>query len=161
MLSRFADDGDGDQRRRPILSDDRPVERAEHRTSEAPLIDEASINSLIGVLGTDGFATLLGKLNADGTDRIDRMRALSARDGEADALAMVAHSLKSALGTLGLAHARRLATEIESDARQNPGSDLAEKVAGLADLFAASIRAVEHHLSALENEPTGQNRADD
>lgn len=114
------------------------------RTPADP-IERTHLDRLATRFGSHFLIQLIDLFIAQGKDRmIAAQRAAS--EGDAGAIVMAAHALKSSAGNLGAGTLGQIASEIER--RGNAGASaetLAPLVARLGDAFTAACEALEAH----------------
>ncbi len=101
-----------------------PATPAPASPADAALIDQSVIGELLGELGAQGLAQLLGVFREETGKRIARLRRLSC-DENRDAIEMEAHTLKSAAALVGFARLSSVAAALERDARAIAPADYA------------------------------------
>jgi len=95
-------------------------------------LDETMVRELLDVLGPDEYGRLLDKTVSNGAS-LTQALINAARQGNIDEVMKLAHAQRSALGHLGLCHARDLAASLETECGQWSLQELILQIQTLGD----------------------------
>ncbi len=115
------------------------------------IFDQAQIDDLAESLGVDIYLSMLDKLAVDGGRRLGLL-GQAAAEGNATEMAKIAHSFKSAAGSLGLKAVYRLAAGVEQAAVEGRVGEAVAQSERLKPLF-------EHSMAELAARYPDQQRA--
>jgi HPt (histidine-containing phosphotransfer) domain-containing protein len=106
---------------------------------EQPVLDAAVLERLLGWVGRDRVAQLIGLFLESSSGRVSDVRSGLA-DGEAQRIERAAHSLKSSAGNLGASRLHFLAAQLEEVAAGGLSPPLVELVDTLVEVHAETCR---------------------
>ena len=110
--------------------------RAAAEAVPSPVLDERKLSELVGFIGRDRVAKMLGQFVVEIETRV-----ASADPSSPDELATLTHSLSSLSGQLGFLQLSRLCAEIEREARQGLGLDRLTNLRLVADSAIVAARS--------------------
>ena len=102
----------------------------------SPVLDERKLSELVGFIGRDRIAKMLGQFVVEIETRVG-----SAGSSNPNDLATLTHSLSSLSGQLGFLQLSRLCSEIEREARQGLGLDRLTNLRLVADSAIVAARS--------------------
>ncbi len=131
----------------------------EFASAEPAVFDEAAYTELADALGADGIGAVLEQFLADLTERIAAMdRAVI--DGDANCVKLEAHTTKSSAANLGFLRLSFLAENLEHDAAELGGVDLATRVEALSRQIAEVRKIAAMLQSGKPSAPSGAPQRD-
>ena len=129
---------------------DKPHARLREREPEPVVLEaspEAAFADLLGTVGVEGVREVLNTLQRNGADLIQEIDNSFSRN-DFDAVALAAHSLKSACRSANLVKAGNLAMEIELSARLRASDQLVTILPSLEDCFQEDLIAARQNLNS-------------